>query len=81
MPKKEKNIRFSQHGQDRMQERGVPHEHVIQTIRHPDTVGKATSPNAKRYERRFSRHQKVVVIAEEKESEIRVVSVWKGRLT
>jgi hypothetical protein len=59
-----------------MGQRGVTHDQVAQTLRHPNAEMPAKSRPAKRFEKRFSTKRRLIVIAEEKLSEFMVISAW-----
>jgi hypothetical protein len=72
----DKRIRYQDHAVSRMGQRGVSHDHVMQTLRHPDAERPAKSRPAKRFEKAFSARRRLIVIATEKTSEFMVISAW-----
>ncbi len=76
MKRIDKRIRYLDHALERLGERAITKEQVAQTLRHPDAIRPAKSKPARRFERAFSKRKRLVVIAEEKATEILVISAW-----
>ena len=76
MKRADKRIRYQEHAERRLAERGVSKEHVARALRQPDAERPAKREDAKRYEKAISKKRRVVVIAEERATEFWVISTW-----
>jgi hypothetical protein len=76
MKRVDKQIRYIEHAEDRLEERGVSRENVALALRHPDTTRPARRENARRFEKAVSRRRRLIVIAEERTTEFCVITAW-----
>ena len=77
MQRKEKVIRYRDHAEHRMAERGISKSQVERTLKNPDKTGPAQRPGATKYEKAISKKVRVRVIADEFPNEIWVITAWK----
>ena len=76
MRRADKRIRYHEHAERRLAERGVSKEHVARSLRQPEVERPAKREDARRFEKAISRKRRVVVIAEERATEFWVISAW-----
>jgi hypothetical protein len=74
----DKRIRYLDHAEERLRERGISKNQVAQALRHPDTERRAKNRKARRFEKALSARNRLVVIAEEKATEFLVISAWQN---
>ena len=80
MRREDKWIRFVEgHALAAMRKRGISREQAKEVVRKPDTIRKAKNQareSAKRYEKRFSARSRIAVIADERSTEIWIVTAF-----
>ena len=74
--KHELPLHYVMHAQHQMQRRGITEAQVREVLRQPSAKRPAKSRDATRYEKKLSKNRTIVVIAEERERFIRIVSAW-----
>src|SRR5712692_4591045 len=68
-------VAFDEHAIQRMKERNVNEDTVLDVLRNPDDIGLPTSPNRHSYRKRYGSRNWVDVIFEEDPTQIVVISV------
>ncbi len=61
-----------------MRQRGITEDQVTETVRSPDQRGPARRKGAEKLARRFSKTRRIIVIVEEEQEFIRIISAYKG---
>lgn len=77
--KKPKPIAFTDHAIAQMTSRSIRPNQVTAVVRQPDSSHPAGSDYATRLERDFPPNKRLIVIAEETSTEIRIVTTFWGR--
>ncbi len=70
-----RQLELVKHAQDRMRQRGISVQDVLQTLRHPDVTGLPTEAGRKRVRKNRSRHHAVDVVYDELADRVRVITV------
>ena len=78
MKREDKPLRYEEHARKRMRQRGISEDQVEKTVRSPDTRGSAKREGAEKLSKKFTKTRTVIVIAEEEQGFIRIVSAYKG---
>ena len=80
MKRHEKPVELTRYARHRMDSRGISRQQVRTAVHHPDRIRKAKSPGLRLYERKISTRRRLVVIADEQPTVIRIINAyWLAR--
>ena len=78
MKREDKPIRYTQYAEKRLRERGVTKDQVTKTVRKPDRREPARREDSEKLTKKFSKTRRVIVIAEERDTDIKIHCAYKG---
>ncbi len=80
MKRTDKPIKFTEYSAKRIKQRGIDRKQVVRTVRRPDREWpEGKHKNRRRLQKRLSPKKLLVVIIDEKETLIEVVTMWFKR--